>query len=230
LIDPQCSGGSNNPASACNRVRDTSDTGTNKSLGTLSLRRRFTNKTGLPVTQLRFRLVDITTKPAPAGTADLRVLSSGTVTLTRVDGTTVVVQGTTLETPPAQAMGGGLNSALVVTIPGGVLAPNAPIDVQLVSGVEQGGSFRFLVNVEAVTGTGVNRLGGNGAKLTAPMKPSVLPAPPNDETKATQTPARVQPYVLLPLARAAAAATSEKTKKARTRTRTRAAHARKSQP
>ena len=167
-IDPQCSGGSNDPNTSCARARDTTPV-TNGTLGTLSFRRRFTNKTGLPVTQLRFRLVDITTAPAAAGTADLRVLSSATVTLTRVDGTPVVVRGTMLEATPAQALGGGLNSALVVTIPGGVLAPNAPIDVQLVAGVEQGGAFRFLVNVEALNGAG----GFNKGGTTRLPKPTV---------------------------------------------------------
>src|SRR4030095_12711058 len=44
-----------------NRVR----TGSGNS-GTLELRRKFTNNTGSPVTRLRFRIVDITTLPAPA--------------------------------------------------------------------------------------------------------------------------------------------------------------------
>jgi hypothetical protein len=61
------------------------------------------------------------------------------------------VRGTLLEQPPAQASGGGLNSTLVVPLPGGALIQNASIDVQFLLGVQQDGAFRFLVNVEALT-------------------------------------------------------------------------------
>ena len=103
------------------------------------------------MTKLRFRVVDITTSPALAGTADMRALSSTDVTVTRSDGTTILVRGLTLETPPAQPNGGGLNSSLAagsVTL-GTPLAANDAISVQFVLGVQQGGSYRFYVNVEA---------------------------------------------------------------------------------
>ena len=61
----------------------------------------------------------------------------------------MTVQGTTLETPPAQPNGGGYNSTLSVSIPGG-LAPNASVDVNFALGVVQGGSFRFYIIVEAL--------------------------------------------------------------------------------
>ena len=38
---------------------------TNGALGTLSVRRRFTNQTGAAITRLRFRVVDITTLNSP---------------------------------------------------------------------------------------------------------------------------------------------------------------------
>src|SRR6185369_11696923 len=53
-----------------NRVRDTSS-GLAPN-GTLSVRRRFVNNTGAPVTRLRFRIVDISTISVPGGIADLR--------------------------------------------------------------------------------------------------------------------------------------------------------------
>ena len=137
---------------APNRVRDLAPV-TNGNLGTLTIRRRFTNKTGQPVTALRFRIVDVTTlhTPNPGGAqADLRAIDSVDVTVATGSGN-VLVKGTTLDSP-AQPNGGGLNSALVVQLPGGALAPNAAVSVQFVLGVEQGGSFRFLVNVEALTG------------------------------------------------------------------------------
>ncbi len=82
--------------------------------------------------------------------ADLRAINSVDVTLT-TSGGNVLVRGTTLDAP-AQLKGGGLNSALVVQLPGGSLANGASVNVQFVLGVQQGGSFRFLVNTEAVTG------------------------------------------------------------------------------
>src|ERR1700752_3260489 len=96
-------------ASPPNRVRDfTSDPANNSTFGTLSIRRTVTNNTGGNVTRLRFRVVDITTFPAPSGIADLRPRTSVSVVVT-VDRPTcgsgtsnVTVSGTTLEQPPSQ--------------------------------------------------------------------------------------------------------------------------------
>ena len=128
--------------------------GANCALGTLTIRRKFTNTTGQTVTRLRFRLVDVTTGPAPAGTADLRALNSGSVSV-MVNGNPVAVEGTSVETPPAQANGGGLNSSLgrsnvAGTIINTSIANGASVNVQFVLGVQQGGSFRFFINVEAL--------------------------------------------------------------------------------
>lgn len=139
---------------APNRVRDLNPV-TNGALGTLTIRRRFTNKTGQPVSALRFRVIDITTlgTPSPGGAqADLRVLSSPDAQVMTSSGA-LLVRGTLVEQPPTQAAGGGLNSALVVALPNGALASGASVDVQFVLGVQQGGSFRFLINVEATTGS-----------------------------------------------------------------------------
>ena len=130
---------------------------TNGAQGTLTIRRKFTNKTGQTVTALRFRVVDITTTntPNPAGgaPADLRALSSADTTVT-IGGAPVTVRGTTLEQPAnlSQPQGGGLNSSLTVALAGGALAPNASVSVQFVLGVQGSGSFRILVNVEALPG------------------------------------------------------------------------------
>jgi hypothetical protein len=146
LIDPQQA--STNPP---NRVRDFTPV-TNGASGTLNIRRKFTNSTGAAVTRLRFRIVDITTATAPAGQADLRALTSTTATVTITGGGSVTVQGLTLETPPTQANGGGMNSTVVagtVTV-GTPLANGASINVQFQLGVQQAGSFRFFINVEAL--------------------------------------------------------------------------------
>jgi hypothetical protein len=147
LIEPQSAA-----TSAPNRVRDFTPV-TNGAQGTLSIRRRFTNTTGQTVTALRFRIVDVTTlnTPNPGGAqADLRALSSSDVSVSVTGGGTLLVKGTMLAQPPTQTLGGGLNSALTVALPGGSLANGASINVQFVLGVEAAGRFRFLVNVEAL--------------------------------------------------------------------------------
>jgi subtilisin family serine protease len=134
-----------------NRVRDFTPV-TNGTQGTLIIRRKFKNSTGAPVSRLRFRIVDITTlnTPNPGGAqADLRAIDSADVTVT-TSGGSVLVKGTTLEQPPAQTSGGGLNSTLVVALANGALANGASVNVQLTLGVQANGRFRFLVNVEAL--------------------------------------------------------------------------------
>ncbi len=140
-------------------MRDTTpDPANNSTLGTLEIRRTYTNNTGGDVTRLRFRIIDITAFPTPSGIADVRARSSADifVTVDRVPcgtGTTnVLVRGTTLEQPPSQPHGGGYNSSLSV---GSItlatpLANGASIDVRILLGVEKGGQFRFLVNFEAL--------------------------------------------------------------------------------
>ncbi|HYX41469.1 MAG TPA: hypothetical protein VE821_07220, partial [Pyrinomonadaceae bacterium] len=149
LVDPQAGS-----SAAPNRARDATPNicgGANCALGTLTIRRKFTNKTGQTVTALRFRIVDITTLNTPnsGGQADLRALNSVDVVVLASSGASVPIKGTTLE-PPDQSFGGGLNSALAVALPA-PLGANASVNVQFVLGVQAGGSYRFLVNIEAVT-------------------------------------------------------------------------------
>jgi len=142
-----------------NRVRDfTSDPANNSFQGTLDLRRTFTNNTGGNVTRLRYRIIDLTTFPAPSGFADLRPRTSTSLVVT-VDrppcgsGTSnVTVQGTTLEQPPSQPNGSGFNGSLsvgVVTL-GTPLANGASIDVRFLNGIQQTGNFKIYLNVEAL--------------------------------------------------------------------------------
>ncbi len=136
-----------------NLFRDTTpDPANNSTFGTIASRRRFINNTGGSITRLRFRIYEITTFPSPAGTADLRARTAGTVMVTVTGGSMVTVLGTTLETPPAQPNSGGLNSSLAagtVTL-GTPLANGASINLQFLFGVQQTGSFRVFVFVEAV--------------------------------------------------------------------------------
>src|SRR5687767_13180496 len=146
-------------ASPPNRVRDfTSDPANNSTFGTLDIRRSVTNNTGGNVTRMRWRVIDLTTFPAPSGIADLRPRTSTAVVVT-VDrppcgsGTSnVTVQGTTLEQPPSQPNGGGFNSSMsagTVTL-ATPLANGASIDVRFLLGIQQTGSFKFFFNIEAL--------------------------------------------------------------------------------
>ncbi|HSE31786.1 MAG TPA: Calx-beta domain-containing protein, partial [Pyrinomonadaceae bacterium] len=147
-----------------NRVRDTAAIGPNAAQGTLSIRRRFVNNTGAPVTRLRFRVVDISTTFTPGGIADMRTLTSGNVTVSVSDPATctaagfpstpcnITVIGTTLETPPAQPLGGGFNSSVTtgtITL-ATPLAPGASVNLQFLLGVQSAGAFKFFFNVEAL--------------------------------------------------------------------------------
>jgi hypothetical protein len=152
VLDPAVAAGV-----APNRVRDTAAVGPNAALGTLTMRRAVTNNTGTNITKLRFRVIDITTLNTPGYVAggsqsDMRVLSSSDSMVTVTGGQSVLVRGTTVETPPNQPNGGGLNSSLNVGVISlsQPLAPNQSINVQFVLGVQQSGSFRFFINVEAL--------------------------------------------------------------------------------
>ena len=158
LLDATVSG-----AAVPNRVRNlTNSDPPNTNNGTLSIRRRFVNNTGAPITRLRFRIIDMDSTPVPGGVADVRALSSVLVVATGVmdpvtclasTGSatvpcTVNVQGTTLEEPPAQALGGALNSSMITL--GTPLANGASINLQFLLGVQTSGSFKFFVNIEAL--------------------------------------------------------------------------------
>ena len=154
LLDPAASS-----SASPNRVRNSSSytdtlsgTGTYP-LGTFSIRRTFVNNTGAPVNRLRFRITDITTFPSPPGTADLRAITSADIDVTLTNGSTVPVQGTVLEEPPIQAVGGGMNTSLSPTGTINLESPlpaGASINVQFLLGVRQSGGFRFFFVIEAL--------------------------------------------------------------------------------
>jgi hypothetical protein len=150
-----------------NRVRDfTSVPASNSTFGTLSIRRRWVNQTGGNVTRLRFRIIDQTTFPAPSGFADLRARTSGAVVVAGINDSatcaatgapatppcTTTVQGTTLEQPPTQPNGSAFNGSLsagTVTL-GTPLGNGASINLQFLLGIQQTGTFKFFINVEAL--------------------------------------------------------------------------------
>ena len=148
VIDPTVSG-----AAPPNRERFNTPE-PNANLGTLHFRRTLKNNTGQPLTRLRFRIIDITTRgTCPARCADLRVLSSTDGTVMLSNGTIVTVRGVRLEeNPPIQPDGGGYNSSasvdfVTLTNP---LMPGQTVNVDIKTGVMLEGPFRVWVNIEAL--------------------------------------------------------------------------------
>ena len=149
LIDPTVS------AAAAPNVDRSNTAVPNGASGTIDFRRTFTNNTGAPVTRLRFRITNLTTAPAAPGSADLRALTSTAAVVTTAGGP-VAVQGTTLETPPAQAAGGGVNSSLsagTITL-GTPLANGASANLRFLFGVEQAGDYDIGIVLESLPGSG----------------------------------------------------------------------------
>ncbi|MEO6393854.1 MAG: hypothetical protein ABIP75_18520 [Pyrinomonadaceae bacterium] len=170
-IDPSVSTGA-----APNFVYDpTSDPGNNSSFGTITVRRTFTNNTGAPITQLRFRYSDINTFPSPPNVADLRPRNSagGSVAIAGANpacpGNVCAVDVTTLEQPPSQFNGGGFNSSVAAnTVTLGVpLADGASINLDFRNGIEQSGCYRFQLVVEALPSGVSTMIGFTGSAGTA---------------------------------------------------------------
>jgi hypothetical protein len=153
LLNPNVSS-----TSSPNQVRDTTPggTGTPTEVGTLTLRRYFTNTTGAPVSTLRLRISNITTTNSPGAgpaQADVRMLTSTGETLV-VNSVSVDVRGLTLEAPAVTPPGGGYNVTLLVdlsALPGGVLANGDSVAVNILLGVAKGGTYRLAYTVEAAT-------------------------------------------------------------------------------
>ena len=145
--------------SAPNRVRDlTPGSGLTSSAGTLDLRSTWKNVSGGNITRLRFRIIDLTTFPAPSGVADLRPITSTATSITAdtypcgTGTSSLGVQGTTLETPPSQPNGSGYNGSLSVSSIslGTPLANNASVTIRFVLGIQQTGTARFCVIPETL--------------------------------------------------------------------------------
>ena len=128
----------------------------NGDLGTLVIRRSLTNNTGSPITQIKLRVTDLTTKTSISvspQTSDARVLNAQGARVRLSNGQEVTVVGTELEAPD-QPQGGGVNSALLVqTITlGSPLRSGETVSVEFRFGVVKGGIFRFAAVVETLPG------------------------------------------------------------------------------
>jgi hypothetical protein len=155
-----------------NRSRNGADYGTNRSFGTMTLRRTFTNDSGLRITRIRFRVVDLTTNGnTVAGQADLRLLDSSDQRVPTAASATTVARGTLIEQLPGNQSiyGGGFNTSMTlvnqnltnvnnVNAEGlasrvaGICPVNqtCSVNVQFMMGVEREGTFRFIVSLEGL--------------------------------------------------------------------------------
>ena len=141
-----------------NRVRDYADVGPNKSLGTILLRRTIYNLGTKTITQLRFRVIEMTTMHSPLYTtgaqADLRLLDSTELLVPTSKGN-VNVKGATVGTP-VKTMGSGFNSSIItlhnplVPCNGDMNTPGCSVSLQFKLGVEASGYFRFYTNVDGI--------------------------------------------------------------------------------
>ncbi|MDT5272987.1 MAG: hypothetical protein QOH49_5173 [Acidobacteriota bacterium] len=157
-ITPTLLDSSVSASSPPNRERDfTGDLANNATFGTLRIRRTITNNTGLPLSRLRFRVVNITTVGTPdsecsgSPCADLRAATSQDGTAMTSEGQVVVLRGVRLEEPPAQPNGGGYNASLsadFITL-ATPLPDGQSINVEFKLGIMRTGPFRFFLNIEA---------------------------------------------------------------------------------
>jgi hypothetical protein len=137
------------PPGVASSLRTTSPAATNGDLGTLSLRRRFTNNTGQALAKLRFRVTEVPTlngRLVYGSQAEMRVLDAQ---LTGLSGSGL--KATTVEATPSHPLGGGMNTGLLVN---GSLTLSQPlqngqsVDVEFLLGVMKGGSYQFILVVE----------------------------------------------------------------------------------
>ena len=154
--------------------------------GTLSIRRSFTNNTGITLDYLGFRVIEITTLNSPVvfqPQAQLRLISSsGTTADVPSRGGTIPIFGTILEydpvcpcVEPQQPNGGGLNSSVFTNFSEqGIMQPNATVDVQFLMNVVKSGSYKIYVYVEAGNSRGLGiPTGPTASKVrSAPTAPA----------------------------------------------------------
>lgn len=163
LVDPGVSAGA-----APNFARNlASDPLNNSTFGTIDIRRRITNTTGVPINRLRVRIINLTTFPSPSGTADLRARTSGNIFVALSGGGITSVRGTTLEQPASQANGGGLNSSMsadAVTV-AAPLNAGSSMNLRFLFGVQQQGNYNFCAVIETLpfTNSGVMCFSGSTA-------------------------------------------------------------------
>jgi hypothetical protein len=113
--------------------------------GTLTVSRTITNtSTNLTITALYLRMTSMSVQGGPgvAGHAQLRIQNATAGSVVTTCCSTVATSALTL-VGPSQPNGGGIDSVLQVTLPGGGLAPGASVSVSFTFLVDAGGTFWF---------------------------------------------------------------------------------------
>ncbi len=154
----------------------------NGAFGTITFRRTFTNNTGADLPRLRYRIVNITTTPVTGPNADLRAINSSTGSVTLSGGGSVTVNGTTIETPPAQLVGGAFNSSysangIALATP---LLSGASVNLAFTVGVQTTGTYNFCLEAEGVPVAASSVLCFAGTTENTP--PTITPGAPVSRT------------------------------------------------
>jgi len=160
----------------------------NATSGRLFLRRYVRNLTADPIQALQFQIVDLSTFPSPAGTADLRPSSTGD-TVVATPGGVVSVIGAQLKQPPSQPNGGGFGSVLRVPL-AQPLAPGARVAVQFLAGIQQTGGWRLCLHAAGLPAVGatLSATGVVGAGTVPAAQCSEVPDPQPAPPGADPTP------------------------------------------
>src|SRR5205085_11288855 len=94
--------------------------------------------------------------------------------MTRTDSNPITARGLTVETPPTPTNGGGLNTSLVRTVSAPITS-GASLPVHFLIGVQQGGNYRYFVNIEAATTMTKNHVSSNSKQTGAHVSPPLAP-------------------------------------------------------
>ena len=149
------------PLAEPNVYRNPTPQGTIAPLGTIEFRYRITNNTGMNLTRVRLRL-DSLIAPVGSGNAELWAITSSPITVFPVNDPvncelpfsppcTITVLETTIESPPAQPNGGGINSSWSSNITTANYFPaGASMNIRVVFGVHQKGDYHLSFTPEVL--------------------------------------------------------------------------------
>jgi len=129
--------------------------------GLLTIRRTITNTSGAVMTDGEIRITslsEVNGPPEPGVTtqpptpAQLRFINPATPTtqITITGGQTVTVLNLSLGAPATAVPGGGLDSTLTASLPGGTLAPGASVSISLSFAVDRHGPYWYGYDFDAI--------------------------------------------------------------------------------
>ena len=135
--------------------------GTGLAPGRLTVRRTITNSSAITIGTAEVHITafsELNGAPEPGvatqapDPARLRIIDPAAPTsqVTITGPHTVTVQNLSVDTPDMALPGGGLNTTLVIPLPGGGLAPGASVSIALTFAVDQPGHYWFGYDVDAL--------------------------------------------------------------------------------